>query len=211
MRNGRSRTFLRISSFRTELKRHTAEAVGEAADDEVCDDILEAVARLVLDAAWYEDQRLPFAVADVFQLGSLRSALEVVGFILGSDLYHVAACLQDDEDIAGFVEHVHKNRPLASLLRQLEHRGAENLANLETEARQAFIEMNQAFSIFMSKREILQDLEHLELYKIVLGSFGNLRKIAHKKHWTERMADAVQAVETCSEACLDRLSLDGVE
>jgi hypothetical protein len=211
MRNGRSRTFLRMSSFRTALRRHTAETGGEAADDEACDDILEAVARLVLDAAWYEDQRLPFAVADVFQLGSLRSALEVVGFILGSDLYHVAAYLQDDEDITGFVEHVHKNRPLASLLRQLQHRGAENLTNLETEARQAFIKLNQAFSAFMSEREILRDLEHLELYKIVLGSFGNLREIAHRKHWTERTADAVQVVEACSQACLDRLSLDGVE
>ena len=206
LRNGRSRTFLRMSSFRAELKKHLAGAASGDADDEGCDNILEAVAKLVLDAAWYEDQRLPFAVADVFHLYSLRSALELVGFILGSDLYHVAASLRDDEDITGFFEHVHKNRPLASLLRHLQCQGAASLADLETETREAFLELNQAFSTFMSTTGALLGLEGLELYKIVLGSFGNLRTIAHREHWTTRTEDAVEAVEACSKACLDRLS-----
>ena len=206
LRNGRSRTFLRMSSFRTDVKKHLAGAANEAADDDACDDILEAVAQVVLDAAWYEDQRLPFAVADVFHLDNVRSALEVVGFILGSDLYHVASCLRDNDDVAEFFEHVHKNRPLASLLRQLQCRGAENLADLETEAREVFLDMNQAFSAFMSTTGILRGLEGLELYKIVLGSFGNLETIADREHWTTRTEHAVQAVETCAKACLDRLS-----
>lgn len=212
LRSGRSRTFLRVSLFRENLRRYLADTKGEVPDEQACDDILETVATLVLAAAWYEDQRLPFTVADVFQLRCFRSALELVGFVLGSDLYQVAAGLQDDGgEVVGFFEHVYDNRPLAGLLRRLEHRGPENLADLETRAREAFLELNRAFSAFLSTRDAICDLERLELYRIVLGSFGNLEEIAQREHWTATMERSVQAIEACSGACIDRVLLSGKE
>ncbi len=117
LRNGRSRTFLSLSLFREKLKEHLAKASGEIPDEQECDEILETIAKLVLAAAWYEDQRLPFMVADAFDLKVFRSALELVAFILGSDLYQVASGIQDgNEYVVDFFKHIYENRPLARLL-----------------------------------------------------------------------------------------------
>ena len=206
LKGGRSRTFLRLSLFREKLWQWLTETLDESPDDKACDDVLEAVATLVLAAAWYEDQRLPFHVADVFGLDKFRAALELVGFILGSDLYQVTTAIRDgNEDVVGFFEHVYENRPLAQLLARLNRHGVENLADLEAGARDAFVELNQAFSAFMSMTDALGDLESLELYKLVLGCFGNLHEVADREHWTAALEQAAQTIETSAGDCIHRL------
>ncbi len=208
LRNGRSKTFLRLSPFREKLRAHLAKMGSEAPDDEACDDILETVATLVLAAAWYEDQRLPFAVADVFQLRSFRSAMELVGFVLGSDPYQAATGLRDaGEEVVDFFDQVYDSRPLACLLRRLSCRGVENLSGLEAGARDAFLELNQAFSAFLSMTGALRDLDHLELYKIVLGGFGNLHEVAGREYWTTALEQAVRTIETRATEHIQRLML----
>jgi hypothetical protein len=206
MRNGRSKTFLRLSPFRKALKDYLTMARDESADERACDDMLNTVATLVLGATWYEDQRLPFIVADTFGLKQFRSALELVAFILGSDLYQIATGLEDwGDEIAAFFSHVYENTYLAQFLEQLSHSGAENLADLEEAAREAFVDLNRAFSTFLSTPNALCDLESLEPYKIVLGCFGNLREVAAKAHWTEAMENAIHLIEKSADDSINQL------
>ncbi|GAF77085.1 unnamed protein product, partial [marine sediment metagenome] len=160
LRNGRSRTFLYLSPFREKLKEHLAKAWTEIPDEDECDEILETIAKLVLAAAWYEDQRLPFFVADIFELKHFRSALELVAFVLGSDLYQVASEIQDGNKIViDFFNHIYENLPLARLLEWLNCHGAGNSSDLESAARKDFAELNRAFSTFLSSTDMLCDLE----------------------------------------------------
>lgn len=206
LRNGQSRTFLRLSHLRDKLRQQLANTWDVPPDDEACDEILEAVAGLVLGAAWYEDQRLPFAVADVFGLRQFRAAVELIGFLLGSDLYQVAAGIQDDQqDVIDFFDHVYVNRPMARMLEQLNRHGADDLAAIEAVARDGFVAMNSAFSTFLSTRDAVSDLESHELYKIVLGSYGNLHEVATKEHWMPALRQAARDIETASTNCIQRL------
>lgn len=206
LRGGRSRTFLRLSPFREKLRQRLAETWGEPPDEKACDDVVEAVATLVLAAAWYEDQRLPFHVADVFGLKQFRTALELVGFVLGSDLYQVATAIRDgNEDVVEFFDHVYENRPLASLLERLNRRGVESLSGLENAAREVFVELNQAFSAFLSTTDALGGLERIELYKTVLGCFSNLREVADRDQWTPVLEESVRTLETSSAECVQRV------
>ena len=206
LRNGRSKTFLHLSQFREKLMTHLEKVGSKVPNDGICDDILEEVAMLVLAAAWYEDQQLPFAVSDVFGLKRFRSALELIGFVLGSDLYQVASGIRDaHEDIIEFFDHIYENTPLAQLLKHLSHNDIENFAGLEADARDAFLELNQAFSSFLSTIGGLRDLDHLELYKIILGNFCNLQKIAGKENWTPSLEQAVQVIETHATDCVRNL------
>jgi hypothetical protein len=185
LRNGRSRTFLRLSPFRKKLKEWFAKTSAEPPDERTCDEVIEAIASLVLAAAWYEDQRLPFIVADIFELRNFRSALELVAFILGSDLYQVATGIRDgNECVIDFFKHVYENPPLATLLDRLNRYGPEKLAALEDNAQKGFTELNRAFSTFLSTTDMFRELEHIELYKVVLGCFGNLHAVASKEYWT---------------------------
>lgn len=199
MRNGRSRTFLRLSTFREILIRWLTAECGKAPDCETCDDILETIATLVLAAAWYEDQQLPFHTADVFGLKQFRTALEMVGFVLGSDLYQVAARIREEPNhVIGFFTHVHPSPALATVLKKMEHATAAKLGELESRCRDMFVQLNQAFSAFLSTCGCLRNLEHLELYKIVLGCYAHLQEVASDKHWTTELQKAVQDLEACS-------------
>lgn len=205
-RHGRSRVFIRLSPYRKKVRQHLAESSSEEPTDRDCDDVLESAATLVLGAAWYEDQGLPFHVADVFGLSEFRSALEQAAFILGSDLYQVATALQDDgETIVNFFEHVYDNRHLAHLVKRLALRGVRDLSRLESTAREAFVELNAAFSTFLSTTDAIRDLERLELYKIVLGNFGRLHDVAGCDYWTSNLERAVRAIEHCAIEHIDRL------
>ncbi len=202
MRAGRSRTFLRLSVFRDKLREHLAVCSANEVDEQECDEILEATAKLVFGAAWYEDQRLPFHVADVFGLEKFRAALELVAFILGSDLYKVTTAIRDGEDlVTDFFEHVYENRPLAEVMRQLHLGGTCDISKLEEEATAAFVKLNRVFSSFLSTTETLCDLEGLELYKIVLGCFYNLRQVADRDMWTPALEEAARTAEAAADQC----------
>jgi len=204
LRKGRSRTFLHLSPFRKKLREHLASAWAEPPDENECDEVLEAVAKLVLAAAWYEDQRLPFFVADIFELRHFRFALELVAFILGSDLHQVASGIQDgNKFVIDFFKHIYDNPPLAGFLKRLNRRGAGNLSDLESTARKDFAELNRAFSTFLSSTDILHDLEGLELYKTILGSFNNLREISGRQYWTPKTEQAAQEIEAVSFNCIN--------
>lgn len=206
LKSGYSKTFLRLSSFRKKLQEHLVETYGEPPDESMCDEILEAVAKLILAAAWYEDQQLPFFVADVFKLKNFCSALELVAFILGSDLYHIASAIQDgNECVIDFFENVYENLPLAGLLDRLTRCSVENFADLEAAARKEFEELNRAFSVFLSKTDMLHNLKNLEFYKIILGCFGNLRDVAGEDYWTQVLHQAVEEIEEISAACTRHL------
>jgi len=202
LRGGRSRTFLRLSIFRERLGRYLRQTGRKPADERACDEVLETAARLVFAAAWYEDQRLPFHVADVFGLTKFRAALELVGFALGSDLYKVATALRDGNGVAiEFFEHVYRNRRLARLLKQLVRGGHHGLGSLEGAARAAFVRLNQVFSDFLSTPGALRDLDRLALYQVVLASFYNLSEVADRSCWTGALRQAVQKAETASAQC----------
>lgn len=206
LRHGRSRVFLRLSPYREKLRKHLADTSLKEPSDWECDDVLQSVATLVLAAAWYEDQRLPFYVADVFGLHQFRAALEQVGFVLGSQLYQVTTALQDEgETTINFFDHVYENQHLARLIERLACHGVEDPSRLETASREAFVALNQAFSVFLSTTDTLKDLERLELYKIVLGNFGRLHEIADRTHWTPVLDQAVQAIEACATSCINSL------
>jgi len=206
LRAGQSRTFLRLSSFRQKLLENLTREWGESPDEHECDEVLETVAKLVLASAWYEDQRLPFVVADIFNLKGFRSATELATFILGSDLCAVAASLQErGEDVISFFRQVYENVPLADVLEALGRRGAVNTMNVETAARQAFASLNEAFSAFVSRTNQLRDLECLELYKVLLGCFGNLPAVAGKEYWTRDLEASIQQIEYTAWRQIDRL------
>lgn len=203
MRTGRSRTFLRLSLFRDRLIEHLAACSEEDAGEEECDEILQAVAKLVIGAAWYEDQRLPFHVADVFGLGKFRAALELVAFILGSDLYKVSTYLRHSGDkVIEFFEQVYDNESLAKLLKQLHLIGKTDISRLEEIATKSFVRLNAAFADFLSTSGALCNLEDLELYRIVLGCFYNLREVADRDTWTPVLEEASGRVEVEAEQCL---------
>jgi hypothetical protein len=203
LRNGRSRTFLYLSLFRDKLKEYLAKTWTEIPDEDECDQILETIAKLVLAAAWYEDQRLPFFVADIFQLKRFRSALELVAFVLGSDLYQVASEIQDGNKIViDFFSHIYKNPPLAKVLELLNCQGAGNMSDWESIARKDFAKLNIAFSTFLSSTNMLYNLEELELYKIVLGCFGTLPEVASEAYWTPALQQAIEEIETLSATCI---------
>ena len=203
MRGGRSRTFLRLSPLRPKLRRHLGGwPIAGKADDRECDDILETAAKLVLGAAWYEDQRLPFHVADVFSLAQFRAALEVMGFVLGSDLYKVSTAIRDDnETLIDFFENVYESEPLAALLRHLASGTMPHMANLEAKAREAFVKLNCGFSAFLSTAGPLRDMEKQQLYKVVLGCFFNLREVAARETWTPSIEQARETLEALSGEC----------
>lgn len=203
MRCGRSRTFLRLSTFREKLRAHLALRSDDDVDETQCDEILQATARLVIGAAWHEDQRLPFHVADVFGLAQFRAALELVAFILGSDLYKVSTALRHGDDtVIAFFEHVYQNEPLAELLNHLHRDGTPDIPKLEQRATETFVALNAAFSDFLSTAGALRDLESLELYRIVLGCFYSLREVAEKDTWTPKLAEATNLVEAGADQCL---------
>ncbi|MBN2506297.1 MAG: hypothetical protein JXQ71_06350 [Verrucomicrobia bacterium] len=206
MRHGRSRTFLRLARWRRASKTLLGGVWRQRPDDRDCDDLLAAVARLVLASAWYEDQRLPFAVADAFGLTHFRSALELVAFILGSNLYQVAAGIREwQEELVGFFQQVYPNVPLAALLHNLSRHGAVNPAQLETAARGVFVELNRLFSAFLGTTGALADLEQLELFKVVLGCFANLGEVAARACWKPALEEAVGVLEGAAADATGRL------
>ena len=134
--------------------------------------------------------------------------MELVGFVLGSDLYQIASGIKNDnEDVIGFFDFVYENKPLAHLLDKLNRGDTENLTELEDAARAGFVDLNQAFSTFLSTNDALRDLERLELYKIVLGCFSNLPEIVGKDYWNKELKQAIQAIENCAAKCIHRLTL----
>ena len=202
LRTGRSRVFLRLSAWRHVLQSHMCGTWDQDTEEALCDEALETVARVVLAAAWYEDQRLPFRVADVFHLVEFRSALELVAFILGSDLYQVAAALRDDDGaVVAFFEHAYKNHQLANLLRHLSHSSRADLTDIEEFARSAFVELNRCFAAFLSTCDALQNLEPHPLYEVVLGCFYDLKDVADRSTWLPKLDEAVQTVEKESVQC----------
>ncbi|MAE63256.1 MAG: hypothetical protein CMJ18_03205 [Phycisphaeraceae bacterium] len=207
MKDGRSRTFLRMAPFRDRVRRAANRRWGaQQVDQTTCDEILQTAATLVLAAVWYEDQMLPLRVADVLGLEKFRTALEMVAFILGSDLYAVAPALQDErDDICLFFNRIYGSRPMARLLDRLARRGAAGATALEAAARDAFVSLNGLFAKLLDTTDALQDLEHLELYKVVLGGFGHLSGIAAREHWTDAMVEAVQRIEDRSARSIQRL------
>jgi hypothetical protein len=201
-RSGRSRTFLRLSIFRDRLREYLAGRSDQEVDEQECDEVLQAVAKLVIGAAWYEDQRLPFHVAGVFGLKWFRAALELVSFVLGSDLYRVATALREETSVAEFFEHVFENRPLAALLGQLHGDTMLPIAALEDRAREAFVELNRVFSNFLGTVGALLDLECLELYKIALGCFYHLREVAAHDTWTPALKEVIDQAEAEAAECI---------
>jgi hypothetical protein len=198
--------FIRLSPYREKLRKHLAETWSREPTDRECDQLLESTATLVLGAAWYEDQAIPFHVSRVFSLTTFKSALEQVAWVLGSDLYQVATALQDDgKAIVAFFDHVYDNRNLARLIECLACHGVQDLSHLEKAAREAFLQLNTAFSTFMSTTNAIQDLERLELYKIILGNFGRLDEVAGPAYWTPALIQASRAIEDCAASCIDRL------
>lgn len=196
-RSGRTRLFLRLSIFRDRLYEHLQGHEEQMDFDEECDDILDKVGALVLGAAWYEDQRLPFHVSDVFGLENFRSVMELLGFILGTDLYKVKTALREDADSTiDFFEHVYVNRPLARLLRSMSQPEFINFSELEKKAGEAYKKLNIAFSDFLATGNALDDLERFPLYKIVLGFFFNLNEVANKRFWKPNLEEAISAVES---------------
>ena len=196
-RNGRSLLFLRLSLFRDRVYEYIQAKQDEIGADEECDEILNNVGLLVLGAAWYEDQRLPFHVSDVFGLDNFRSAMELVGFILGSDLYKVATALRDDSKyVIDFFEHIYVNQPLARLLRDISQSKSINFVELEGKAKEVFSNLNVMFSNFLSAIDVLDDLERFPLYKIVLGFFFNLREIADKSFWRPKFEEVRDLIES---------------
>ena len=202
MRGGRSRTFLRLSSYRDRLREHLAGCAGDEADEQKCDEILQSAAKLVLGAAWYEDQRLPFHVSDIFGLERFRAALELLAFVLGSDLYKITTALRDGEDkVIEFFDQVYDNRPLAKVLRRLHVGEALDISEVEQKATIEFVRLNKVFSSFLSTTEAVRDLEGIELYKIVLGWYYNLEEVADRKSWMPALEEAVHMVEAQAERC----------
>ena len=59
-----------------------------------------------------------------------------------------------------------------------------------------------AFSTFLSSTNMLRDLEELELYKTILGSFNNLREISSLQYWTPKTKQAAQEIEAISFNCI---------
>ena len=196
-RNGRSRLFLRLSIFRDKVREYLQHHQDETSIDEESDDLLDEVGLLVLGAAWYEDQRLPFHVSDVFGLNNLRSAMELLGFILGSDLYKVKTALLEDDrvNVIDFFEHIYTNRPLAKLLKDMSEDKFINFTKLEERAKKAFTNLNAAFSDFLSTTDVLQDLQNFPLYKIILGLFFNLREVADRTFWRPKLKEAINFIE----------------
>ena len=199
-RNGRSLLFLRLSLFRDRVYEYIQASQEEIEADEECNEILNNVGLLVLGAAWYEDQRLPFHVSDVFGLDNFRSAMELVGFILGSDLYKVATALRDESKyVIDFFEHIYVNRPLAQLLRDISQSKFINFAKLEGKAKEVFLNLNIMFSNFLSTTDVLDDLERFPLYKIILGFFFNLREIADRSFWRPKFEEAIDLIESSAD------------
>jgi len=199
-RNGRSRLFLRLSIFRERLYEYIQSSKAAIDVDEECNNILEAIGTLVLKAAWYEDQRLAFHVSDVFKLDNFRSAMELLGFILGSDLYKVKTTLYNDSKyVIDFFEHIYINQPLTELLRAISLSKFTNFARLEEKAKESFSNLNIIFSEFLSTTEALQDLEIFPLYKIILGFYFNLRKIADRNFWKPKLRETIELIENKAE------------
>jgi hypothetical protein len=201
-RSGRSRTFLRLSLFRDRLREYLAGRLGQETDEQECDEVLQAAARLVIGAAWYEDQRLPFHVAGVFGMKRLRAALELVAFILGSDLYRVTTALREETSVVEFFEYVFENGPLAALLAQLRGDSMLPIAALEDRAREAFVELNRVFSSFLGTIGDLRDLECLELYRIALGCFYHLGEVAAPDTWSPALRGTIEQVEAEAVECI---------
>ena len=67
------------------------------------------------------------------------------------------------------------------------------------------MELNQAFSAFLSTTNGLGGLERIELYKTVLGCFSDLREVADREYWTLGLEQAVRTLEICSAECVQRV------
>jgi len=190
-----SRTFLRLSVFRDAAQRYLRSR-RRVATDLACDELLKTAGTLVLASGWYEDQRLPLHVADVFGLTHFAWTSELIGFTLGSDLYGVANALREHgRSLVGFFRHVHRNPCLARLLITLVRGKPPKAAELEDAARQGFTRLNAAFDRFLCTTGALRDLERMPLYQIVVGLYYGLKEVADTGSWMPALHAAVLELE----------------
>lgn len=196
MRGGRSRTFLRMAPFRRRVAEQLTDAEDGPDAGRACDEILDAVASLVFEAAWDQDEQLPFRVADVLGLRRFREALELLGFVLGSDLPRVATALREGGALAmQFFRRVYVHRPMSILLRIVRRGRGRSFVSLEERARDAFAELSRAYLALLNMKGALKGLEDLELYRIVLGFYGRLEHVAAADFRTAELDAALRRVE----------------
>jgi hypothetical protein len=176
MQSGHENYFLRLSQFREKL--NTSGLITKENASESIDDHLYEIGRHVFQAAWHEDQRLGFLVAELWKLPEFFQAIELLYLCLSAELCELRAVI--NENLRIFFKKIYPQPAILKFLEMLTGLQGDMLNMLPLHAARHYRKLSIAFSKYLGT-EVCWSAQKLKmpLWKILYGNFSRLEKVAH--------------------------------
>jgi len=187
--SGRERGYLRISPYRFLARSSLSE---EVADETNVDKLLEKIGRQFFQAAWDDDQRIAFAVADALGMPQFKNAVELLYFCLSSDLSELRNDMTEDMQcfLSGYKPEVD------AFMQTLSSYDGMGITQLQADAPKLYKRLQKQFSRFI-KTEILwgEGGYKVPLYKIIFANFSRLQRIGEMVQQNDDIEEAAKILE----------------
>lgn len=197
---GHETNFIRMSSFRSQVDRLISKE-----DQEKTTIILKKVGSYFLQGAWHEDQLAAWVVSGVFGLEKFREAIEIIYFILGADFTEARNYF--DDDVEQFFTLVYPRKAFLQMINRIRIQTAEDLQEIEQNAREWYRSLNQAFSELLKTEVSWGRMKNMPLYKIIYSNFYRLDKVFPLENSDDKMvAENTGQIEDISQQFFDSIS-----
>lgn len=192
MSGGHENCYLRLSPFRQPLRELLSATDSATARDP--DRVLRQVGKHVFQAAWHDDQRFAFAVADQFGLHAFRQAIELLYLCLGSELCELRGGVR--EDVLIFFRHIYPQPVLHAFLQGLGHLDGGGLNAVARCAGDFYGVLLRAFGHFLGiELWWPPGSAALPLFKLMTANYGRLRALGSLLQENEALAEAIGYIE----------------
>ena len=175
MQSGHENYFLRLSQFRKPINKFNRNQNKTSA--EKIDDYLYELGRYVLQAAWHEDQRLGFLVADLLRLPEFFQAVELLYLCLSAELCDLRGAVNGNLRI--FFEKIYPQPAILAFLEILTGLEGDKLNTLPLHAVRLYRNLSIAFSKFLATEVSWSTQKSkIPLWKILYANFSRLEMVA---------------------------------
>jgi len=200
MSSGHENYFLRLSQFRKQIKKYNRNQKESSA--EKIDDYLYELGRYLLQAAWHEDQRLGFLVADLLRLPEFFQAVELLYLCLSAELCELRGAVNDNLRL--FFEKIYPQPAILAFLEILTGLEGDMLNTLPLHAIRLYRNLSIAFSKFLATEVAWSTQKSkIPLWKILYANFSRLDMVARNLIGDKGLSKAGRKLENQSEAIIN--------
>jgi len=200
MSAGHENYFLRLSQFRRQLQKHNR--TRKETGSQKIDDFLYELGRYVLQAAWHEDQRLGFLVADLLRLPEFFQAVELLYLCLSAELCELRGAV--NSNLRLFFEKIYPQPAILAFLDILTDLEGDMLNTLPLHAIRLYSNLSIAFSKFLAT-EVSWSTQKSKtpLWKILYANFSRLETVARDLTGDKRLSKAGRKLENQSRGIIN--------